>query len=284
MRLPDCRRLSARSRGRSSPSRGDSRKGALTSTGRQGPIAHLRATNRVKPADRRCGYPPPLWTTGATAVPNAVASSGVDEVLGRLAVLGAEALSDRELVALVLRCEAGGGNALSQADALLDEYGTLRALSSARSEELDCRPGVDPASAAALVAAFELSRRISTHQPELLRCAADVAAAVRPLLDGARQERLVVLVCDAGNRLRRTIKVAEGAVDRSPVPVREILNAVLRHDGRAFAVAHNHASGQAEPSESDFRATRAIKAAATVVGVRFLGHVIVTDCGWEAVA
>jgi DNA repair protein RadC len=208
----------------------------------------------------------------------------VDEVLGRLELLGAEALSDRELVALVLRCGVSGTSALSQAHALLDDYGTLKALSTVRPEELDSRPGVGPVPAAALVAAFQLSRRISFGNPEQLRCAADVAAAARPLLDGARGERLVVLVCDAGNRLRRTIKVAEGAVDRSPVPVREILNAVLRHDGRAFALAHNHPSGQAEPSECDRRTTETIKAAATVVGLRFLGHVVVTDGDWKDVA
>jgi DNA repair protein RadC len=208
----------------------------------------------------------------------------VDDVVGRLASLGVESLSDQELVALVLRSDAFGSTALGRAHALLDDFGSLKALSVVRSEELDGRFGLGPVPAAALVAAFQLSRRTASGMPERLRCADDVAAAARPLLDGARQERLVVLVCDAGNRLRRTIKVAEGAVDRSPVPVREILNAVLRHDGRAFALAHNHPSGVAQPSDSDRSATYAIKAAATVVGLRFLGHVVVTDDGWQAVA
>lgn len=223
-----------------------------------------------------------MWTVAQAEVRTVVACVDMNEVLGRLARLGAEALSDRELVALVLRCSADG--ALRQADAVLDDYGSLRALSTVRPEELDSRPGIGPVSAAALVAAFHLSRRITTDEPEQLRCAADVVAAARPFLDGARLERLVVLVCDAGNRLRRTVKVAEGPVDRSPVPVREILNAVLRLDGRAFAIAHNHPSGRAEPSEADQRATEVVKAAATVVGLRFLGHVVVTECGWQAVA
>jgi DNA repair protein RadC len=208
----------------------------------------------------------------------------VEEVRDRLATLGVEALSDQELVALVLRCWADGRTALSQAAALLDDYGSLKALGTVRPEELDCRPGIDPEQAAALVAAFQLSRRITFVQSKQLRSPADVAAAALPLLDGVRQERLVVLVCDAGNRLRRTIRVAEGAVDRSPVPVREILNAVLRHDGRAFAIAHNHPSGVADPSDSDFRVSEAVKAAATVVGLRFLGHVVVTEGDWRDVA
>lgn len=204
-------------------------------------------------------------------------------MLGRLELLGAEALSDRELVALVLRCGVDGTSALGQARSLLDDYGTLKALSTVRPEELDSRPGIGSVPAAALVAAFHLSRRTMFGEPEQLRCAADVVAAARPLLDGSRQERLVVLVCDASNRLRQTVKVAEGAVDRSPVPVREILNAVLRHDGRAFAIAHNHPGSSVEPSDADRRATDSVKAAATVVGLRFLAHVVVTDDGWRAV-
>lgn len=205
-------------------------------------------------------------------------------MLRRLALLGAEALSDCELVALVLRCSVDSATAFDQARILLDDYASLRALSTVRPEELDSRPGIGSVSAAALVAAFHLSRRISTDEPEQLRCAADVVAAARPLLDGARQERLVVLVCDAGNRLLRAVKVAEGAVDRCPAPVREILNAVLRHDGRAFAIAHNHPSGSVEPSEADRRASDSVKTAATSVGLRFLGQVVVTSDDWRAVS
>jgi DNA repair protein RadC len=71
---------------------------------------------------------------------------------------------------------------------------------------------------------------------------------------------------------------------RSIVPVREILNAVLRHDGRAFAIVHNHPSGNPEPSEADHRATAKVRDAASVVGLRFLGHVIVGDGHWAPIA
>ena len=77
----------------------------------------------------------------------------------------------------------------------------------------------------------------------MLRGAEDVARAARPALAGLRRERVVVLVADSANRLRRVVPVSEGAVDASLVPVREVLNAVLRHDGRAFALAHNHPGG-----------------------------------------
>ncbi len=204
----------------------------------------------------------------------------------RLLARGAEALTERELLALVLRNGTKGASALDLAAGLLAEYGSLRTLAAARPEELAMRPGVGPAKAAALVAAFQLARRADGRddEPAALRGPADVARIARWELDGARRERLLVLVCDAANRVRRTVVVSEGSVDRSLVPVREILNAVLRHDGRALALAHNHPNGTPEPSEADRRATEDVKAAATVAGLRFLGHVVVAGEDWRAVS
>jgi DNA repair protein RadC len=202
----------------------------------------------------------------------------------RLLASGADALTARELIALVLRNGTAGKSALELAAELIVEYGSAQTLASARPEELATRPGVGPAKAAALVAAFQLSRRSVRNYPIEVRTAEDVAAIARGELAGARRERLVVVVCDAANHVQRVVAVSEGALDRSIVPVREILNAVLRHDGRAFAIAHNHPSGTAEPSDADRRATDRVKAAATTVGLRFLGHVVVANEHWDVVA
>lgn len=200
----------------------------------------------------------------------------------RLLARGAEALADRELIALVLRNGAPDTSALDLAGELLADYGSLERLAQARPEELAAKRGIGVAKAAALVAAFHLARRAEagTPAPVTLRTAEDVAQVAGAELQGARRERVIVLVADAANRLQRTVVVAEGAIDRSLVPVREILNAVLRHDGRAFALAHNHPSGDATPSDADRRATADVAAAARAAGLRFLGHVVVTDAGW----
>jgi DNA repair protein RadC len=202
----------------------------------------------------------------------------------RLLSCGVDALTDCELIALVLRNGTAGKSAIDLAAELIVEYGSARALAAARPEELASRAGVGPAKAAALVAAFQLSRRSVRSDPPQLRTAEDVATIARGELANARRERLVVVVCDAANHVQRVVTVSDGALDRSVVPVREILNAVLRHDGRAFAIAHNHPSGTAEPSDADRRATDSVKAAATTVGLRFLGHVVVTANEWREVA
>lgn len=200
----------------------------------------------------------------------------------RLLARGAEALADRELIALVLRNGAPDTSALDLAGELLADFGSLERLAQARPEELAAKRGIGIAKAAALVAAFHLARRADAGGtgPVTLRTAEDVAQVAGRELHGARRERVIVLVADTANRLQRTVVVSEGAIDRSLVPVREILNAVLRHDGRAFAIAHNHPSGDATPSDADRRATADVAAAARAAGLRFLGHVVVTDAGW----
>lgn len=194
---------------------------------------------------------------------------------------GAAALADRELLAILLGSGTAGASALDVAADLLAEAGGVSELARARPEELARGGGVGPARAATVAAAFELGRRAKAPTELVrLRSAADVARVAAPLLEGLRRERVLVLVCDARNQVRHVIPVADGTSDRAPLPVREILNVVLRHDGRAFAVAHNHPAGDPEPGEDDQRTTVALVDAARAVGVRLLSHVVITHGAW----
>ncbi|WP_280420196.1 JAB domain-containing protein [Nocardia carnea] len=204
----------------------------------------------------------------------------------RLYALGPQALSDGELLALLLGQGTRGASAVELALTLLAEFGGVAGLSSARPEELARQGGVGTAKAAAIIAAFQLAARArpgAAPAAPLLR-AEDVVLTARPLFAGARVERLLVLVCDARNRLRRSVFVAEGAIDEVAVPVREILNTVLRHDGRAFALAHNHPSGDPSPSLDDRRASSVLAVAARTVGLRFLDHVVLAGEEWRRAA
>jgi DNA repair protein RadC len=120
----------------------------------------------------------------------------------------------------------------------------------------------------------------------LLRLGTDALSGrelVTPHFSGERCEKLLVLVCDARNGVPRVERITDGASDRSMVPVREVLNAVLRHDGRAFAVAHNHPSGDPTPSVADEEATQNLRSGAAATGLRFLGHVVVAGAEWREV-
>jgi DNA repair protein RadC len=187
----------------------------------------------------------------------------------------------RELLGVVM----GGSVAADIVDAIASEIDSGVFVSAVeRPDELSSAGDIPPRAAACLMAAFELARRAAAPEPpDVVRGPPDVAAIACRQIGGLRRERVIVIVCDAVNRPVRSVVVADGAIDRSLMPVREILNAVLCCDGRAFAIAHNHPCGELEPSDADGAATRGIAEAARVVGLRFLGHVVVAGCRHQTV-
>lgn len=202
----------------------------------------------------------------------------------RLLRLGPGALSDAELVALVAGIEAPGRDDVAVGHELIVEVGGLRGLATAFPEELTRSPGLGPAGAARLLAAFELAARATGAPPDrVVDSAAAIADLISPVLARERREKVVVLVADAANHVLRLVPVATGGLDSSPMPVREVLQAVLRYDGRAFALAHNHPSGDPTPSARDREATTALCRAAHAVGLRFLDHVVIAGSSWRSV-
>lgn len=201
----------------------------------------------------------------------------------RLAASGAGALGERELLALVLATGARGKGAHLVAEELLNQFGSVSALSRATVAELTAVAGVGAAKASSLVAGFELARRMGAERPRRLRATADIAAIAAPLLHGRDRERLIVISCDGALRVLGADPVSDGAADRTLFPVREIIVAVLRRDGSSFALAHNHPSGDDTPSPEDLAATRAVAEAAAVTGLQFLDHVVVTEMAWRTV-
>jgi DNA repair protein RadC len=203
----------------------------------------------------------------------------------RLARQGAEALGDRELLALVLSTGIRGKGAHEVAETLLHRFGSVGALSRATVTELSAVAGIGSAKASSLVAGFELARRgtASASQAPRLRATADIAALASPLLRDRDRERLIVISCDAALRVIGTDKISDGGGGQTLFPLREIIVAVLRRDGRSFALAHNHPSGDAAPSAEDLCATQSAAEAAAVTGLCFLDHVIVTETEWQAV-
>ncbi|QNE77640.1 DNA repair protein [Streptomyces finlayi] len=205
----------------------------------------------------------------------------------RLLARGAEALSDRELLALLLGAGVPGQDAVELAGRLIVRHGGLYELSRLPAHELGAGlAGIGPAKTARVPAAFQLGRRAAPPSPSSRQrvCgSADLASIAAPLLHGLRHERVVVVVCDGAGTVLRTSVLTEGASDRSLLPVRDVLALVLAAGGASFGVAHNHPTGRADPSEADHRATTRLAAGAAAVGLRFLDHVVVTDGGWRRV-
>ena len=156
----------------------------------------------------------------------------------RLARCGVDALGAEELIALILQRGERGQGGLETARRLARDFGSISRLARAPARGTIALSGIAPEQAAALVAVFPLGpprcSRPSLHLG--LRSAADVAAVAMNEI-GERDPRASDRACLRCRRITsgRVVRVSEGSVDRAFLPVREILNAVLRHDGRAFA-------------------------------------------------
>ncbi|WP_049567907.1 JAB domain-containing protein [Nonomuraea sp. SBT364] len=203
----------------------------------------------------------------------------------RLMENGAGALADRELLAVLLGSGFRGTSAMDLAARVIAHCGDLDGLARSEPHRLLAVPGVGPAKAARVAAAFHLVRRADA-EPERVRITgtSDLAAVAAPLLRGHAYERLVLVVCDGrGAVLRRTV-MTEGGTDHTMVPVREIVTAVLTAGGAAFGIAHNHPSGCLDPSDDDMLATGRLMDAAETVGLRFLDHLVITDTAWRRIA
>ena len=200
----------------------------------------------------------------------------------RLIAHGAAALSDAELVAIHLGTGAPGVGALELATRVLAEWGGLAGIGRAGIDELARTPGVGPAKASRLVAAFALADRVIA--PDFgapVRTSGDIASIASLRIGRARVEEVLLLILDGRHRVRHVLVVARGGATACFVPVREILSLVLRHDGVAFAIAHNHPNGRLDPSPEDLRVTDRLAEAAEQVGLRFLDHVVVTRESWR---
>ncbi|GAA5184958.1 DNA repair protein RadC [Rugosimonospora acidiphila] len=202
----------------------------------------------------------------------------------RLSALGPTALADRELLSMLLGTGGPGTGAHALAERLLATFGSIPALARAHPTDLTALPGIGWAKAATLVSAFELARRAGCVEARRqVTSTLDLVDLAAPLLRGRTRERLVVVICDTANRVLHCEVVSEGSAERSLVPVREVIVSVLRRDGQAFALAHNHPAGDPTPSPADREATDRIEQAAGAVGLRFLDHVVLTDAGWARV-
>ena len=192
---------------------------------------------------------------------------------------GAAALSDSELLALLLRSGTAGKGVLQLAQELLERFGGLAGLLHTDAQSLRQVKGLGPAKRAELMAVLELARR-ALLQPLQTRALMDSPQAVRQMLQlqlGARtHEVFAVLFLDSQHRLIRLEEMFRGTLTQTSVYPREVVLRALNLQASAVVLAHNHPSGSPQPSSADQTLTQAIKSALALVDVRVLDHFVVT--------
>lgn len=198
----------------------------------------------------------------------------------RLLKLGAQALSDAELLAIFLRVGIPGKSAVDLARDLIHRFhGDLSKIAQASVAELSSLPGVGPAKAAQLLAAIELVRRALATELTV-RDTLSSPTAVRQWLQlrlaPLPHEVFMALWLDSGNQLIAAEELFRGTLSQTSVYPREVVKQALAHNAAAVIVAHNHPSGRNVASAADITLTTSLKAALALVDVRLLDHFIVS--------
>jgi DNA repair protein RadC len=198
--------------------------------------------------------------------------------LARLQQYGPQALSDAELLALVLQAES-----LDLAQRLLVDLAGWAGLQRAALAELQRVTGIGPMRAAQLKAAIEISRRLilSTGDERLqISRPADVAQLLIAEMGHLEQEQLRVLCLNTKNRLQKIQTVYIGSVNAAQIRVGELFREPVRLNSTAIIVCHNHPSGDASPSPDDLAVTRAIVQAGALLDIECLDHLIISAAGF----
>lgn len=213
--------------------------------------------------------------------PSGIAKWSIDErPRERLLSRGAHALTDSELVAIILRVGLKGKNAVALAQELLSKFGSLQGMMSAPLIAWEDIKGVKGAKLAQLQAALEIGRRVSlptTREKTIIKSTAQAASYFAARLRGLPHEHFRVVYLNRLGRVLDDSLIAEGTVDNVRPPVRVIVAKALQTNASTLILAHNHPSGSAQPSESDQTLTREVLAACKPLGLRVLEHVIVSE-------
>ena len=196
----------------------------------------------------------------------------------KLLARGPGALSDGELLALLLRTGLPGQGVFALAQSLLDGFGGMAGLLGAGPDDLRRIKGLGPAKRAEILAVMEVARR-AIAQP--LRAAPvfespqQVKDYVALQLAARQQEVFAVLFLDHQHRLLQLEEMFRGTLAQTSVYPREVVRRALAHNAGAVILAHNHPSGVAEPSRADEQLTQALRQALGLVDVRVLDHLVV---------
>jgi DNA repair protein RadC len=192
---------------------------------------------------------------------------------------GPAALSDAELLALLLRSGIQGKNVLQLAQELVNRFDGVAGLLHTPAEALKTVKGLGPAKRAELVAVLELARRALAQQltqKPLFNTPQAVRDYLQLQLGGLHHEVFAVLFLDSQHRLIALEEMFRGTLTQTSVYPREVVKQALTLNASSVVLAHNHPSGTAQPSRADEALTHTLKAALALVDVRVLDHFVVT--------
>ncbi len=193
---------------------------------------------------------------------------------------GAQALSDAQLLAIVLRVGRQDSSAVEVAMDLLQQLKGLRGLANRGLEELCAIRGIGPAKAAQILAAVELGKRVLAMpltEGKRIQGSQHIFQHYYPLMRDLRHEVFKAVLLDAKHTIIRDFIVSQGSLTVSIVHPREVFNIAVRESAAAIIFVHNHPSGDPRPSEEDHALTQRLITAGEILGIRVLDHIVIGD-------
>ena len=200
----------------------------------------------------------------------------------RLVRFGEQVLSAQELLQLILGRGVAGESVAVTAQKLLAQFGSLQKLAEASIEELSSIKGIGLAKAAQIKATFEISRRLSTQAPTYkskeLTDPEKVYRLIKSKLKDYHKEHFYIIVLNS--RGHSIAEVSVGSLNASVVHPREVFAEAIRNKAASVIFAHNHPSGDPEPSEDDLEITKRLVESGKILGIEVLDHIIVAKDGF----
>jgi len=205
----------------------------------------------------------------------------------RLLAKGAQSLSDAELLAIFLRTGTQGKTAVDLARECLHHFSGLSPLLLANEEAFCHIKGLGQAKYAQLQAVLEMARRHFSQAIDLgkgIKSPSQARAAIHARLCDYRYEVFAVLFLDTRHRVLSFEELFRGTIDGATVPIREVVSIALQRNAAAVILAHNHPSGNPEPSQADRLLTDKLVSALALINVRVLDHLVVGATGCDSFA
>jgi len=194
---------------------------------------------------------------------------------------GAGALSNSELLAILLRTGAQGVSAIDLARRMMEKFGTFRNMSHTDAREWKEFKGVGPAKISQIKAALEIGRRFREDEvlsvKQKIASAEDIITIMMPQIRDLKTEVFKVVYLNSNNRIIEISDAATGTVNLAMPIVREIVHAALQKFATAIICVHNHPSGNIAPSPEDKKFTAELSAAGKLLGIKVLDHIIIGD-------
>ena len=196
----------------------------------------------------------------------------------RLEAHGAQALSDTELLAMLLRSGSQKMDVLNLASSVIQKANSLSGLLKWELGDFTKQHGIGKVKALQLLTVFEVARRIlksENAEAPTFQEAQEIFQYMRPITAGLGIEKFWVISVNSKNRLIKLDEVTTGLADRSLVHPREAYRTAISSGATGIIAVHNHPSGDPTPSKADMEITRKLKASGEILGIRFLDHIVI---------